>query len=185
MRDKSVVQLFMDPAKPGETVAGSARERKVIHAASILVVQPHHELAAQWRAELIDFGMFGVQAVGSVEQALEAMKQQTFIGIVVSANTVAEASGAIQQLRPNGEPELTDDGVEIPLLLVLSNPARANEIAARRLGYEAILPAPVHSRFIYRRMGSLMQKARRSLRVRGISTQGGEFGIKVAASADD
>jgi hypothetical protein len=185
MRENSIAQLYVDPARSDDAVVGSSRERKVIHAASILVIQPHIELAAQWRAELIDFGMFGVQSAASIDQALEAIKQQSFIGIVVSANTVAEASVAIQRLRPNGEPELTEDGVEIPLLLVLSNPARANEIAARRLGYEAILPAPVHSRLIYRRMGSLMQKARRSLRVRGVPTQGGDFAIKVSASADD
>lgn len=169
------------------SVQGNAmerRDRKVIHAAGVLVIQPNAETAELWQAELVDFGMTGTVTTTSLDEVVRILADKSFMGIVVSAASVSEAGRVMATLRSDGSLINDEDGVKVPLLLILAGASRANDVAARRLGYDAILSAPVHSRLIYRRMGSLMQKARRGAKRRQTDMQGGEFDIPIAAQKD-
>jgi hypothetical protein len=160
------------------------KDRKVIHVAGVLVIQPDAELASRWQSELVDFGMTGTVTTTSIDDAIHILTDQSFLGVVVAASSVGEASRAIVALRADDLTTGNEEGLHVPVLLVLNGANRANDVVARRLGYEAILPAPVHSRLIYRRMGSLMQKARRGAKRREIDAHGGGVDIAIAAQRD-
>jgi hypothetical protein len=57
--------------------------------------------------------------------------------------------------------------IEEAIETIIARPPSAIVVAAANAGFDAVLPYPLHPRLIYRRMGSLMQKARRSARKRG------------------
>jgi DNA-binding response OmpR family regulator len=152
---------FLDRGRVAPTVQG--RGRKTIHGAGILVVQPDDAVASSWREALLDFGMAGVQTVGTVDEAVETIIGSPPSAIVVALDTVAESHRLVARLMARHAGDLSD----VPIVLVTPQPTRATVIAAANAGFDAVLPYPLHPRLIYRRMGSLMQKARRSARRRG------------------
>jgi DNA-binding response OmpR family regulator len=134
--------------------------RKAIHAAGVLIIQPDAHLATQWREALVDFGMGGARTVASVEEAFASIEQHRPSGIVVALPSLDESHRFIDRVA-DGEAGNLD---AIPIVLVMSQPTRSAIMAAAGAGFDAVLPAPLSPRLIYRRMGSLMQKARRTMR---------------------
>jgi DNA-binding response OmpR family regulator len=137
--------------------------RKAIHGAGILIVQPDDNVASAWREALVDFGMAGVRTVGTVEDAIETIIAKPPSAIVVALDAVADSHRLMNRLMARQAGDLSD----VPIVLVTPQPTRATIIAAANAGFDAVLPYPLHPRLIYRQMGSLMQKARRSARKRG------------------
>jgi DNA-binding response OmpR family regulator len=136
--------------------------RKVIHAAGVLIIQPDRELAESWRAALVDFGMAGVHVVADGEAAIASIRTRRPSGIVVALDSQIEAHDLMARLA-SGE---CGDLADIPVVLVMPRPTRSAVIAAASAGFDAVLPFPLAPRLIYRRMGSLMQKARRAARLK-------------------
>jgi DNA-binding response OmpR family regulator len=151
---------------PDRRMAGSPAQghgRKAIHGAGILIVQPDDAVASAWREALVDFGMAGVRTVASIEEAIETIIARPPSAIVVALEAVADSHRLMNRLMARQAGGLSD----VPIVLVTPQPTRAIVIAAANAGFDAVLPYPLHPRLIYRRMGSLMQKARRSARKRG------------------
>lgn len=136
--------------------------RKVIHAAEVLVIQPDGDVAATWRDALLDFGMNGVSTVADIHDALSQIRSHPPAGIVVALPSQAEAHAFMARLT-EGE---AGDMEHVPVVLVIPQPTRSAVVAAANAGFDAVLPYPLPPRLIYRRMGSLMQKARRVARQR-------------------
>jgi DNA-binding response OmpR family regulator len=146
-----------------DALSSSAHGRKVIHAAGILIVQSDAEVASVWREALIDFGMTGARAVVTVEEALDSIVASPPSGIVVALTPVSESHRLMSKLMAREAGDMSD----VPILLVTPQPTRSIVVAAANAGFDGVLPYPPSPRMIYRRMGSLMQKARRSMRKRG------------------
>jgi DNA-binding response OmpR family regulator len=136
--------------------------RKAIHAAGILIVQPDPDLAIAWRDALIDFGMSGAHVVGDADGAVHSILARKPSGIVIALPSQIESHDLMARLA-GGECGILDD---IPVILVMPKPTRSAVIAAAGAGFDAVLPFPLSPRLIYRRMGSLMQKARRTARLK-------------------
>jgi len=146
------------------TTSPTPFNRKVIHGAGILIVQPDTDLANSWREALLDFGMTGVQVVADSDSAIALARAKRPSGIVVALANPADAHALVARLS-NGEAGPLD---EVPIVLVMARPTRAAVIAAATAGFDAVLPSPLSPRLIYRRMGSLMQKARRTARRKAV-----------------
>jgi DNA-binding response OmpR family regulator len=136
--------------------------RKVIHQAGVLIVQPDSDLATSWRDALLDYGMSGVHVVGTADEAVASIRVRRPSGIVVALPSQVESHELMARLMA-GESGQVDD---IPAILVMPRPTRASIIAAAGVGFDAVLPFPLAPRLIYRRMGSVMQKARRNVRLK-------------------
>lgn len=139
-----------------------AINRKAIHDAGVLIVQPDVEVATSWRDALLDFGMSGARIVADADGAIDAIKTKRPSGIVIALPTQADLHDLMARLATGETGRLED----IPVILVMSKPTRSSVIAAAGAGFDAVLPFPLAPRLIYRRMGSLMQKARRLARLR-------------------
>ena len=150
----------MSMISPNAHAAG----RKIIHGAGILIVQPEQDVAEHWRSALIDFGMSGAHVASDIEGAIVSMKARPPSGIVVALGSQIEAHDLMVRLAA-GECGSLDN---VPVILVMPRPTRSAVIAAASAGFDAVLPYPLSPRLIYRRMGSLMQKARRTARMRAV-----------------
>jgi len=145
-----------------EQASLSPASRKVIHAAGVLVIQPDGDIAALWREALLDFGMNGVSTVADIQGAIAQIRTNPPAGIVVALPSQSEAHAFMERLSAGEAGDLED----VPVVLVIPQPTRSAVVAAANAGFDAVLPYPLPPRLIYRRMGSLMQKARRVARQR-------------------
>ena len=134
--------------------------RKVIHAAGILIVQPDADIAESWRAALLDFGMSGAHVAADADAAIASIRARAPSGIVIALPSQIESHDLIARLSAG-------EAGQLDTVLVMPRPTRSAVIAAASAGFDAVLPFPLAPRLIYRRMGSLMQKARRNARLRG------------------
>jgi DNA-binding response OmpR family regulator len=134
--------------------------RKAIHAAGVLIIQPDAGLATEWRDALVDFGMNGARTVATIDDALASIGEGMPSDIVVAFPALDEAHRFIDRIA-DGE---AGDLDAVPIVLVMGSPTRAAVLAAVDAGFDAVLPFPLPPRLIYRRMGSLMQRARRAMR---------------------
>lgn len=138
------------------------RTRKAIHVAELLLIQADGDVAAAWREALLDFGMSGVRAVNDADGAIATIRSSRPHGIVMALSSPAESYALIARLAAGEAGDLGD----VPVVLVTSQATRTAAIAASNAGFDAVLPFPLSPRLIYRRMGSLMQRARRAVRQR-------------------
>jgi len=140
----------------------SPASRKVIHAAGVLVIQPDEDVAASWKEALQDFGMNGVSTATDTHGAIAQIRIAPPAGIVVALPSQAEAHAFMARLVAGEAGDLDN----VPVVLVIPQPTRSAVVAAANAGFDAVLPYPLPPRLIYRRVGSLMQKARRVARQR-------------------
>lgn len=144
-------------------VATNGTVRKVIHGADILIVQPDVAVGMSWCDALREFGMGNVALIGCAGIALDHVRARPPAGIVVALESDAASHAFLDDLAVILGAQL--DG--IPVVLVSSRPTREVMKSAAAAGFAAVLPFPVAPRMIYRRIGSLMQKARRTARRSG------------------
>jgi DNA-binding response OmpR family regulator len=146
----------------GTSMLSERENRKIIQSADILLVNPDNETAEFWRENLLDFGMTKVRIARSVLHALEIAHESRPSGIVVALPILAEAFALMGALSQDETSNLR----EVPILLVAKQPSRAALLAATHAGFDAVLTQPVLPRQIYRRIGSMIQRARLSARQR-------------------
>ena len=123
---------------------------KVLPTARILLVDSHSERRHATRLALAALG------VGSVREAasLDEVADPSLLG---SADVLV-----VQVDDPDAAPSNPFRfGAGIPAVLVAEVPAQQLVRAAGRAGYDSALGAPVAPRLLYRRIGSVMQRARR------------------------
>ncbi|MFG1400606.1 ANTAR domain-containing protein [Xanthobacter sediminis] len=127
---------------------------KVLPTARILLVDSQVERRMALREALTAFGVGGVLEAASLEE-------------VAHAPTPVQADVLVVQVDdPEQVPENPfRDGAGAPAILIADVPAQALVRSAVRGGYEAALGAPLAPRLLYRRIGSVMQRARRVGRI--------------------
>lgn len=150
----------------GTTTLHERANRKIIQFADILLVNPDREMAEFWRESLLDFGMTKVRIATGIVDALEVARQCPPQSIVVALPILADAFALMGALSQDETGHLR----EIPILLVANQPSRAALLTATHAGFDAVLTEPVSPRQIYRRVGSMIQRARLSARMRSMAS---------------
>jgi two-component system, chemotaxis family, chemotaxis protein CheY len=136
---------------------------KLIQRADILLVQSSEEVARGWRESLLDFGITRVRTAPSGTAALEAVRMAPPSCVVIALPELSEAFALMGALTHDGSDSLRG----IPILLVANQPSRATLLTATHAGFDAVLAEPVSARQIYRRVASMIQRARLSVRTQG------------------
>jgi AmiR/NasT family two-component response regulator len=153
---------------------------KLILSAHVLVVdhdpQTRHETAEALRGLSIQ----RVTEVGSVDEA-DAILGAGRVDVVVVAGERPEA----RLEHPCQVPPAPGQDFRVPSILLLASPARSDIRAANAAGYEAVVALPLVARTLYRRIGSLMQRARRHERARPAGYAGGPAMLEAAAEAKE
>lgn len=143
--------------------------RKLIHAAPVLIVQPDPELARDWYAALSDFGMRSVRMASDIETAMSIVREIQPAAIIIAVTPLADAGEMLGRLRYESGVELD----HVPAAVLLRQMSRHERSLAARVGFVMVVAEPTTPRLIYRRMGSLMQKARYAARNRGREVEKG------------
>jgi CheY-like chemotaxis protein len=108
-------------------------------------------------AELVELGLTQVVPAGSAKEAQQLAAKQPFDLCVVDPRALGPDSRT--KVFPN---PFHGDGT-LAVLLAADTSVAALEAAAAA-GYRAVIGLPVMPRMLYRRMGSVLQKARRTAR---------------------
>lgn len=108
-------------------------------------------------AELVELGLTQVVPAGSAKEAQQLAANQPFDLCVVDPRALGPDSRT--KVFPN---PFHGDGT-LAVLLAADTSVAALEAAAAA-GYRAVIGLPVVPRMLYRRMGSVLQKARRTAR---------------------
>ncbi|MFG1461804.1 hypothetical protein V5F77_02810 [Xanthobacter sp. DSM 24535] len=125
---------------------------KVLPTARILIVDSDPARREITTVGLKALGVGAVTEVSSIEEALAAPR--AFDVIVVQAASV--------DLVPDHP--FRDGPDAIPGILVTEGPSTVLARLASRAGYDAAIAMPLLPRLLYRRIGSVLQKARRAQR---------------------
>lgn len=126
---------------------------KVLPTARILLVDSLPERREALRDALAVFGVGSIKEAAAVAE-LAASEQLAAVDVIV-----------VHADDPEQVPENPfRDGAGAPAILIAEAPASSLVRAAARGGYEAALGAPLAPRLLYRRIGSVLQRARRVVR---------------------
>lgn len=126
---------------------------KVLPTARILLVDSQAERRQATRDALTAFGVGGVLEAASLDEAAGPAFHGAADVLVVQADDP-------EQVPPNP----FRDGAGVPAILIAEVPAQLLVRAAGRAGYDAALGMPLAPRLLYRRVGSVLQRARRIAR---------------------
>lgn len=126
---------------------------KVLPLSRILLVDSSKERREALRLELLKFGLGDVLEAETLETASGSALPENVNLLVVQADSP-------EQISENPH----RDGGKIPAILIVDLPPRELERASLQVGYEAALGMPVSPRILYRRIGSVLQQARRMSR---------------------
>ncbi len=126
---------------------------KVLPLSRILLVDSQKARREALRLELLKFGLGDVLEAETLE--------------LVSGSAIPENANLL--VVQADDPDLISenpyrDGGGIPAILIVDLPLRELERASVQGGYEAALGMPVSPRILYRRIGSVLQQARRTSR---------------------
>lgn len=126
---------------------------KVLPISRILLVDSLKDRREALRLELLKFGL------GDVLEA-ETLEDASRPALAEHANLLVVQADDPDQISENPY----RDGGGIPAILIVDLPPRELERASVQGGYEAALGMPVSPRLLYRRIGSVLQQARRTSR---------------------
>lgn len=126
------------------------RLMKVLPTARILIIDSQAERRETLRHALTAFGVGAVQDAASLDELATAPVQADVLVVQVD--------------DPEEAPENPHRETGVPAILIAEVPAQLLVRAAARGGYDAALGAPLTPRLLYRRIGSVMQRARRVVR---------------------
>jgi CheY-like chemotaxis protein len=114
-----------------------------------------------------ELGLIQILAAGTLPDALAFSRERAVELVVVDmrgfCDLVKEQGKAV---LPN--PFVTDGA---PGILLSADTSRALVQEAHAAGYRAVVALPVSPRLLYRRIGSILQKTRRSHRENGLSSK--------------
>ncbi|WP_454917037.1 hypothetical protein [Xanthobacter sediminis] len=125
---------------------------KVLPTARILIVDSQAERRATLRHALTAFGVGAIQDVASFDE------------LAAAASPIQADVLVVQVDDPEQAPENPYREIGAPAILIAEVPAQLLVRAAAQGGYDAALGAPLTPRLLYRRIGSVMQRARRLVR---------------------
>ena len=126
---------------------------KVLPTARILIVDSQSERREALREALAVFGVGAIQGAATLGEIEEVPTQPAADVLVVYADD-------LEQIPENP----FRDGNSTPAILIAEVATAALVRAAARGGYDAALGAPLAPRLLYRRIGSVLQRARRVVR---------------------
>lgn len=126
---------------------------KVLPTARILLVDSHTERRQATRLALCVFGVGSVRECASIEEVADPAVHGAADVLVVQVDDPEDAP-----------PNPFRFGAGIPAVLIAEVPAQLLVRAAGRGGYDAALGTPLAPRLLYRRIGSVLQRARRLAR---------------------
>lgn len=126
---------------------------KVLPTARILLVDSQMERRQATRLALSAFGVGAVREAASVDEVADPALYAAADVLVVQVDDPEDA--------PTNPFRF---GAGIPAVLIAEVPAQLLVRAAGRGGYDAALGAPLAPRLLYRRIGSVLQRARRLAR---------------------
>lgn len=161
----------MPPVPPSPTMPREPDDsrRKPIHAAGVLIVHGDEAVAGTLQAGLAECGMTDIRRAANVVDGLAAIDGRPPAGAVVGL-PLAEALSFREGLVAAGLDA-------VPIVLMLPDGPAGNRHAgsgaggdgggAEAIGFDAVLPQTLPPRLLYRRLGSLMQRARRIARRHG------------------
>ncbi|KAA5601876.1 hypothetical protein [Blastochloris sulfoviridis] len=157
---------------------------KLILSAHVLVVDPDPQTRHDTGEALRLLGIQRITEVGTLEEASE-----TFAGARVDV-AVVTCVGESEGEPPPGQlrqfPAAPGRDLNAPSILLLADPVRGDIRAANAAGYDAVVALPLVARTLYRRIGSLMQRARRQERTRPpVGFPGGPVMLPAAAEAKE
>lgn len=132
---------------------------RIFSSARIAVIDADSAHRTAFCAALKELGMERILPASTIEEAREFDRQAPLDLCVVHAAEVP-ANG-----RNGGYPRNPFDPARTPGILLAANAGRDAARLAHALGYRVALPTPAVPRLVYRRMGSILQKVRRSRRV--------------------
>ncbi|MEW6122464.1 MAG: response regulator [Pseudomonadota bacterium] len=135
---------------------------KVLPIARILIIDADAERRQTTKLGLTALGVGTVTEAATTAEALDLPRQ--FDVVVVQAASVDDVPA-----HP-----FKDTGDAIPAVVVAEGSAHALARAAGRHGYDAAVGMPLLPRLLYRRIGSVLQRARRSQRPGGVAAEGAE-----------
>lgn len=131
---------------------------KVLPIARILIVDSQSERREALRQALAVFGVGAIQEAATLSEIADVLSPVSTDVLVVHVDD------------PEQVPENPfRDGAGAPAILIADIPAQSLVRAAARGGYDAALGAPLAPRLLYRRIGSVLQRARRVVRT-GVAT---------------
>lgn len=125
---------------------------KVLPTARILIIDSDPDRRQTTRAGLSALGVGAVTEVSTVEEALDLPR--AFDVAVVQVNTVDDV--------PDHPFREGDDA--LPAVMVADGSTLQLTRTAGRCGYDAAVGMPLLPRLLYRRIGSVLQRARRAQR---------------------
>lgn len=125
---------------------------KVLPTARILIIDADAERRQTTRAGLTAFGVGAVTEAASIEDA-QALPRQ-FDVVVVQAASADQVP----------DHPFKDTGDAIPAVVVTEGAPHILARVAGRCGYDAAVGMPLLPRLLYRRIGSVLQRARRTQR---------------------
>ncbi|QTL02368.1 hypothetical protein J5J86_16405 [Aquabacter sp. L1I39] len=125
---------------------------KVLPTARVLIIDSDADRRQTTRAGLSALGVGAVSEVATVEEALALPR--AFDVVVVQVNTVEDV--------PDHPFRDADD--TLPAVMVAEGSTLQLTRTASRCGYDAAVGMPLLPRLLYRRIGSVLQRARRAQR---------------------
>ncbi|BBF94255.1 response regulator transcription factor [Blastochloris tepida] len=157
---------------------------KLILSAHVLVVDPDPQTRHETGEALRLLGIQRITEVGTLEEASAAFDAARVDVAVVSG--VGGPDGEPLAGQPRQFPAAPGRDLNAPSILLLADPVRSDIRAANAAGYDAVVPLPLVPRTLYRRIGSLMQRARRQERTRPpAGFPGGPVMLPAAAEAKE
>lgn len=126
---------------------------KVLPISRILLVDSQKDRREAMRLELLKFGLGVVLEAQTLDIATEPALRESADLLVVQADDPDFISENPYR-----------DGGGMPAILIVDLPPRELERASVQGGYEAALGMPLAPRILYRRIGSILQQARRTSR---------------------
>jgi DNA-binding NtrC family response regulator len=142
---------------------------KIMASARVVVLHADPHERGILCSALAELGMLKLQPAGSLEEIRRRADSSSVDLCVVDAASLAGAApAAIGGLPPN-----PFDPARTPAILIAKDASRETLKAAAASGYNAVLAAPVSPRLLYRRIGSLLQKARRANRAQAAALAAG------------
>lgn len=154
---------------------------KLILSAHVLVVgcgRTQHEVGEALRA----LGITRVTNVGNRNGGDDAHGAGGVDVVVVVGDAPAEpVQAGLQRHIPPAPGRAT----RVPCILLIPDPTRNDVRLANAAGFDAVVALPLVPRVLYRRIGSLMQRARRQERIRpSAGYAGGPVMLDAAAEAE-
>jgi DNA-binding response OmpR family regulator len=136
---------------------------RFLPAARIVLLDADARHREQVCADLGELGLIQVLAAGTLPDA-QAFAQERPVDLVV-----VDARGFSDLAKAQGRKILPNPfiGEGTPGILLSADTSRATVQEAHAAGYRAVVALPVSPRLLYRRIGSILQKTRRSHRQGG------------------